>query len=140
MARAASVSHGIVYTDGVREHIEAARRRPATPQGRAASSNARAGTKEPAGWKVEKQLLQDDNRRLRQEAERLKGAVRRRLGQQLDQFRAADDLGPRVAEPMRGNHRPQGGHDESPARIKHLTEQLMRSRATWPAPGSACTA
>ncbi|WP_259446189.1 DUF6262 family protein [Streptomyces geysiriensis] len=70
-ARAANVSHWLVYADGVREHIEAARRR----QERAAASSARTDAREPTGWRLEKELLRQDNRRLREEAERLNGTV-----------------------------------------------------------------
>ncbi|MCX4462488.1 DUF6262 family protein [Streptomyces sp. NBC_01728] len=119
VARAANVSHWLVYAEGVREHIEAARRR----QGRAAANGARASAKEPAGWKLEKQLLQEDNRRLRQEVERLKGAVRRSLGQQLDQFGAAD-LGTRVDELTAEHQLLQAERDDALAQVKGLTEQL----------------
>jgi uncharacterized coiled-coil DUF342 family protein len=119
VARAANVSHWLVYAEGVREHVEAARRR----QGRAAANSARAGAKEPAGWKVEKQLLQEDNRRLREEVERLGGAVRRSLGQQLDQFGAAD-LGARVDELTAEHQRLQGERDDALAQVKDLTAQL----------------
>ncbi|MEU1295838.1 hypothetical protein ABZ439_25805 [Streptomyces sp. NPDC005840] len=119
VARAANVSHWLVYADGVREHEEAARRR----QTRGAANDARTGTRGPAGWKVEKQLLQEDNRRLRQEAERLKGAVRRGLGQQLDQIGAAD-LGTRVDELTAENLRLQEERDKALARVEELTEQF----------------
>lgn len=119
VARAANVSHWLVYAEGVREHIEAARRR----QGRAAANGARAGAKEPTGWKLEKQLLREDNRRLRDEVERLKGAVRRSLGQQLDQFGAAD-LGTRVDELTEQNERLQAELDKALTQIKDLTDQL----------------
>ncbi|MFI1508115.1 DUF6262 family protein [Streptomyces sp. NPDC020597] len=122
VARAANVSHWLVYAEGVREHIEAARRR----QGRAATNDARVGAKEPAGWKVEKQLLQQDNRRLRQEVERLKGAVRRNLGQQLEQIGAAD-LGTRVDELIVENQRLQGERDEALSRVKQLTDKLAEA-------------
>ncbi|MEU0414697.1 DUF6262 family protein [Streptomyces griseorubiginosus] len=123
VARAANVSHWLVYADGVREHIEAARRR----QGRAAANRARAGAKEPAGWKLEKQLLREDNRRLREEVDRLKGAVRRSLGQQLDQFGAAD-LGTRVDELTVENQDLQAERDRALAQVKELTEQLSESQ------------
>ncbi|MFE7766149.1 DUF6262 family protein [Streptomyces sp. NPDC057438] len=123
VARAANVSHWLVYAEGVREHIEAARRR----QGRAAASGARAGAKEPAGWKLEKQLLREDNRRLREEVERLKGAVRRSLGQQLDQFGAAD-LGTRVDELTTENQRLQAARDNALAQVRELTAQLSEAQ------------
>ncbi|MGW3266271.1 hypothetical protein [Streptomyces sp. NPDC001056] len=91
--RAANVSHRLVHAEGVREHIEAARRR----QGSTATNGARTSRREPAGRKLEVQLLQEDDRRLREEVERLKRAVRRGLGRQLDRFGAAD-LGTRVDE------------------------------------------
>ncbi|MFH9967646.1 DUF6262 family protein [Streptomyces sp. NPDC087843] len=119
VARTANVSHWLVYADGVREQIESARRR----QARGAANDARTGAREPAGWKVEKQLLQEDNRRLRQEVERLKGAVRRSLGQQLDQIGAAD-LGTRVDELTAENLRLQEERDKALARVKELTGQL----------------
>ncbi len=107
----------------MREHIEDARRR----QGRAAANNARASAKEPSGWKVEKQLLQEDNRRLRQEVESLKRTVRRSLGQQLDQFGAAD-LGTRVDELTAEHQRLQAERDEALAQVKDLTEQLSEAQ------------
>ncbi|WP_449338815.1 DUF6262 family protein [Streptomyces chartreusis] len=122
VARAANVSHWLVYAEGVREHIEAARRR----QGRAAAGSALADAKEPAGWKLEKQLLRQDNRRLREEVERLKGAVRRSLGQQLDQFGTAD-LGTRVDELTADNQRLEGELAQAQAHIEALTGQLQEA-------------
>lgn len=119
VARAANVSHWLVYADGVREHIEAARRR----QTRTAATDARADATAPPGWKVEQQLLQHDNRRLREEVERLKAAVRRSLGQQLDQFGAAD-LGTRVDELTADNQRLQDELDKAQVLITDLTGQL----------------
>jgi formylglycine-generating enzyme required for sulfatase activity len=123
VARAANVSHWLVYADGVREHIEVARRR----QTRTAANDARAGATAPPGWKVEQQLLQQDNRRLREEVERLKAAVRRNLGQQLDQFGAAD-LGTRVDELTADNHRLQNDLDNAQALITDLTGHLNEAQ------------
>ncbi|MEU3795988.1 hypothetical protein AB0F07_40495 [Streptomyces fructofermentans] len=123
VARAANVSHWLVYADGVREHIEAARRR----QGRAAARSTRAGAREPVGWKLEQHLLQQDNRRLREEVERLKNAVRRGLGQQLDQFGAAD-LRTRVDELTAENLSLQAERDDAFAKVKELTEQLNEAQ------------
>ena len=119
VARAANVSHWLVYAAGMREHIDAARRR----QTRAATNDARAAIIAPAGWKVEQQLLQQDNRRLREEVDRLKAAVRRNLGQQLDQFGAAD-LGTRVDELTVLNQRLQSDLERAQALITDLTGQL----------------
>ncbi|RKR88287.1 uncharacterized protein DUF4164 [Micromonospora pisi] len=122
VARAANVSHWLVYADGVREHIEAARRR----QGRTAANDARTSARTPPGWKVEKQLLREDNRRLREDVERLKAAVRRNLGQQLDQFGAAD-LGARVDELTTDNRRLQDELAKAQARIEQLASQLKEA-------------
>lgn len=122
VARAANVSHWLVYADGVRENIEAARRR----QTRTADNDARAGATAPAGWKVEQQLLQQDNRRLREEIERLKAAVRRHLGQQLDQFGAAD-LSTRVDELTADNQRLQTDLDKAQTLVIDLTRQLTEA-------------
>ncbi|MEU5225038.1 hypothetical protein AB0G55_20640 [Streptomyces toyocaensis] len=72
---------------------------------------------------LEKQLLQEDNRRLRQEVERLKGAVRGSLGQQFDQFGAAD-LGTRVDELMAENELLRAERDNALSQVKDLTKQL----------------
>lgn len=119
VARAANVSHWLVYADGVREHIDAARRR----QTRAAANDARAASIAPAGWKVEQQLLQQDNRRLREDVDRLKTAVRRSLGKQLDQYGAAD-LGTRVDELTALNQRLQQDLETAQTLIADLTGQL----------------
>lgn len=119
VARAANVSHWLVYAAGIREHIDAARHR----QTHAATNDARTAITAPAGWKVEQQLLQQDNRRLREEVDRLKAAVRRNLGQQLDQFGAAD-LGTRVDELTVLNQRLHSDLERAQALIADLTEQL----------------
>jgi uncharacterized small protein (DUF1192 family) len=77
----------------------------------------------PDKWKLEKQLFREDNRRLREEVGRLEGAVRRSLGQQLDQFGAAD-LSTRVDELTAENQRLQAERDDALARVRDLTEQL----------------
>ncbi|MCM4085114.1 MULTISPECIES: DUF6262 family protein [Paractinoplanes] len=122
VARAANVSHWLVYADGMREHIEAARCR----QSRAADNDTRASATVPAGWKVEQRLLQQDNRRLREEAERLKAAVRRHLGQQLDQVGAAD-LGTRIDELTADNQRLQTDLAREQTLNTDLTKQLVEA-------------
>lgn len=123
VARAANVSHWLVYADGMREHIQAARRR----QTRTADSNARANASAPAGWKVEQQLLHQDNRRLREEVERLKATVRRSLGQQLDQLGAAD-LGARVDELTAENQRLQDDLGKAQTVVTQVTTQLSEAQ------------
>ncbi|MFD4604340.1 DUF6262 family protein [Streptomyces sp. NPDC058464] len=119
VARAANVSHWLVYADGVREHIEAARRR----QSRTTRGEARSQAKAPAGWKVEQEIVREENRRLRTEVERLKAAVRRSLGQQLDQLGTAD-LATRVDELTAKNQKLQDDLTQALARVEELTGKL----------------
>ncbi|MET9088414.1 DUF6262 family protein [Streptomyces sp. NPDC004237] len=119
VARAANVSHWLVYADGVREHIEAARRR----QSRTTRGEARSQAKAPAGWKVEQEIVRKENRRLRTEVERLKAAVRRSLGQQLDQLGTAD-LATRVDELTAKNQKLQDDLTQALARVEELTGKL----------------
>lgn len=122
VARAANVSHWLVYADGVREHIEAARLR----QSRTARGEARGQAKAPAGWKVEQEIVREENRRLRAEVERLKEAVRRSLGQQLDQLGTAD-LGARVDELTAENRKLQDDLAKALAHIEELTGKLTET-------------
>ena len=81
VARAAKVSQWLVYADGVREYIETARSDqaaepvPAKQAGRSASE---------ASLRTDLELARRDNRRLRVELDRLKNALRERLGAQLE--------------------------------------------------------
>ncbi|MCZ1012332.1 hypothetical protein [Streptomyces lydicus] len=59
--------------------------------------------------------------------ERLKGAVRRSLGQQLDQFGTAD-LGTRVDELTAENQSLQAQRDRTLAQVKALTVQLSEAQ------------
>lgn len=122
VARAANVSHWLVYADGVREHIEAARQR----QSRTARREARGQAKAPVGWKVEQEIVREENRRLRAEVDRLKAAVRRSLGQQLDQLGAAD-LGARVDELTAEKEKLQADLAQAQARIEELTDKLAET-------------
>ncbi|WP_405976504.1 DUF4164 family protein [Streptomyces sp. NBC_00988] len=106
----------------MREHIEAARQR----QSRTARGEARGQAKAPAGWKVEQEIVREGNRRLRAEVDRLKAAVRRSLGQQLDQLGAAD-LGTRVDELTAEKERLRDDLAQGLARIEELTSKLTET-------------
>ncbi|MFB8776273.1 DUF6262 family protein [Streptomyces broussonetiae] len=122
VARAANVSHWLVYADGVREHIEAARQR----QSRTARAEARGQAKAPAGWKVEQEIVREQNRRLRAEVDHLKGVVRRSLGQQLNQLGTAD-LGARVDEITDEKKKLQDELAQALTRIEELTGKLTEA-------------
>ncbi|WP_406102467.1 DUF6262 family protein [Streptomyces canus] len=120
VARTAKVSHWLVYAEGVREVIEQARRRQAR------QPREDGGRKAPAGWQVEVQITREDNRRLREEVDRLKAAVRRSLGQQIDQVGAAD-LGARVDELTAANQRLEGELAQEKARAEELQGRLTEA-------------
>ncbi|MEU5200410.1 DUF4164 family protein [Streptomyces scabiei] len=71
--------------------------------------------------------MREENRRLRADVDRLKEAVRRCLGQQLDQLGAAD-LGTRVDELAAHNQRLQDELTQAQARVEELTGQLSEAQ------------
>ncbi|MEU3836097.1 DUF6262 family protein [Streptomyces microflavus] len=87
VAKAAGVSNWLVYAEGVREHIEAARKKQAGQPRR----DARSGmSSSPASLKTDLELSKQQITALRAERDQLKAALQRQLGQQLDQVGAAD--------------------------------------------------
>ncbi|WP_331752438.1 DUF6262 family protein [Streptomyces sp. NBC_00829] len=99
VARAAGVSSWLVYADGVREHIEAARTRQQRQPTRATQIRPPVSA---ASLQTELELTRADNARLRAELSQARAAVQRQLGQQLDQLGSAD-LTARVEELTRQN-------------------------------------
>ena len=95
------VSQWLVYADGVREYIEnapnaqAAEPAQAKPPGRSASE---------ASLRTDLELTKQDNRRLRGEVDRLKKALRERLGAQLV-AESAESLRWRIDELITANDR-----------------------------------
>ena len=87
VARKARVSNWLVCAEGVREHIEAARR----SQERTATRDGEAGGRVSDGsLAVDLELIRTELRRIRDERDRLKAKVQRGLGQQIDQAGNAD--------------------------------------------------
>jgi predicted RNase H-like nuclease (RuvC/YqgF family) len=83
VARGAGVSHWLVYAEGLREHIEAAR----TQQTGKARRDRQAGLNpSAASLTTDLELARADNSKLRAERDQLKAALQRRLGEQLDQL------------------------------------------------------
>jgi len=81
VARAAGVSHWLVYAEGVREHIEAAR----TQQNSKPRRDRQAGLNpSSASLRTDLELARAENGKLRAERGQLKAALQRRLGEQLD--------------------------------------------------------
>jgi len=82
VARAAGVSNWLVYAEGVREHIEAARKGQQGVQRRERQSGMSASA---ASLAVDLELARAELTRLRQERDQLKAKVQRALGHQIDQ-------------------------------------------------------
>jgi hypothetical protein len=101
VARAAQVSQWLVYADGVRDHIATAR--AAQEAGPAHSEQAGRGASE-ASLRTDLELAKQDNRRLRTEVERLRKALRQRLGEQLEQA-SVESLRRRIDELVASNDR-----------------------------------
>ena len=86
VARAAGVSTWLLYTDGVREHLDAARRRQAVQT----SSPPRTTTPgdqaplTPAGLRTDLALARAEIRRLRAEHDKLRQRLRLQLGAEID--------------------------------------------------------
>jgi hypothetical protein len=86
IAHAAGVSTWLVYTDGLREHLDAARRRQAQPANRPARATA-AGAHAPptpAGLRTDLALARAEIRRLRAECDQLRHRLRLQLGAEID--------------------------------------------------------
>ncbi|GGP56298.1 DUF6262 family protein [Streptomyces sindenensis] len=99
VAKTAGVSNWLVYAEGVREHIEAARKKQEGQPRR----TARAGqTASAASLQTDLELSRQQVTTLRAERDQLKAALQRQLGQQLDQVGTAD-LVARVDELTRQN-------------------------------------
>jgi hypothetical protein len=81
VARAAKVSQWLVYAEGVREYISAAREAQATESQRMRRTGRGASE---ASLRTDLELAKQDNRRLREEVDRLKKALREQLGSQLE--------------------------------------------------------
>ncbi|MEN8654840.1 DUF6262 family protein [Streptomyces sp. 21So2-11] len=87
VAKAAGVSNWLVYSEGVREHIEAARKGQDGTKSRQQSEGARASA---ASLATDLELTRAELRKVRADRDKLKGAVQRGLGQQVDQTGTAD--------------------------------------------------
>jgi chromosome segregation ATPase len=104
VAKAARVSNWLVYAEGVREHVEAARKGQA---GRQARSQQAGTTASAASLATDLEITRAELRRTRDERDRLKDKVQRGLGHQVA----------------------QAGTTELAARIKDLTTRLGQQDA-----------
>jgi hypothetical protein len=97
VARAASVSTWLVYAPGLREHVEAARKRQA---------NAPAERRDltPAGARTDLALARAEIKHLREECDKLRGRLRLQLGADIDGPQRAELIA-RVADLQEVNRR-----------------------------------
>ncbi|MER7514589.1 DUF6262 family protein [Streptomyces lavendulae] len=99
VARTAGVSTWLTYTEGIREHVEAAQQR----QQQAAPQPVPARNPN-ATLRTELELARQEIRSLREERDQMRQALRHQLGQQLDDLSTTALTG-RVDELTRQNQR-----------------------------------
>ena len=99
VAKTAGVSNWLVYAEGVREHIETARKQQA---GKRRRDRQEGLSPSAASLRTDLELSRQEFIALRGERDRLTAALQRQLGQQLDQIGSAD-LIERVEELTRQN-------------------------------------
>lgn len=120
VAQRARVSRWLVYADGVRDYIEAAQAAEDTqPQGRQRA----APRLSDASLQTDLELQRQENRALRSELERLKRALREKLGEQLD-AETSESLRARVQELTTINIRAQSENVSLSAELARVRNQL----------------
>lgn len=120
VARTAGVSNWLVYAQGVRHYIEAAREAQAAQPVRA----ERIGrTVSDASLRTDLELARQDNRTLRAEVHRLKHVVQERLGEQLEN-ESSEVLRQRVDTLTEVNNRYHNENSDLRAALEELREQL----------------
>jgi regulator of replication initiation timing len=131
VARAAQVSTWLVYAPGMREHIEAARVRQTQREQRRRSD---VTTSSVRSLKTDIELLRQENAALRRERDKLKNALRRQFGQQLDYAAVADvasraqELSARNQELATANERLMQDNADLLYRLSETEDDLAASR------------
>ncbi|OKK24617.1 hypothetical protein AMK09_06520 [Streptomyces sp. CB02488] len=123
VAKAAGVSRWLVYAEGIREHIDTARRQQA---GRPRREKQRGLSASAPSLQADLSFTREENGRLRAEVSKLKDALRRQLGQQLDQAGAAD-LATRIRELTAENQRLVAQLEERTAENTQLQHRLTEA-------------
>ncbi|MFE4381270.1 DUF6262 family protein [Streptomyces cyaneofuscatus] len=123
VAKAAGVSNWLVYAEGVREHIEAARKKQAGRSRREAQAGLSSST---ASLQTDLELSKQQITALRAERDQLKASMRRQLGQQLDQVGSAD-LVARVEELTRQHEELTAERDTLRSQKAELEERLAET-------------
>lgn len=123
VARTAGVSRWLVYAEGVREHIEAAMKSQTKAERRTKQAGRDASA---ASLATDLALVREENRALREERDRLKKAVQRSLGAQLDQA-GTKELNQRVNELLAAVERITLERDEIRAERDDLKRRLTET-------------
>jgi hypothetical protein len=84
VANAAGVSTWLIYADGLREHLDQARRRQALPAPSPARQLAGQAPPTPASLRTDLALARDEIRRLRADNDKLRRRLRLQLGAEID--------------------------------------------------------
>ncbi|CBG71182.1 hypothetical protein SCAB_41091 [Streptomyces scabiei 87.22] len=132
VARTAGVSKWLVYAEGVREHVEAAVKSQAKAGRRTKLAGRDASA---ASLATDLALVREENKALREERDRLKKAVQRSLGAQLDQA-GTKELNQRVNELLAAVERTalerdqiRAERDELKRRLTEAEDDLAAARA-----------
>jgi chromosome segregation ATPase len=123
VAKEAGVSNWLVYAEGVREHIEAARKKQ---EGQPRRETRSGLSSSPAGLRTDLELSKQQVAALRIERDQLKAALQRQLGQQLDQVGSAD-LMARVDELTRQHEELNAEHNVLRREKAELEERLAET-------------
>lgn len=121
VARAAGVSNWLVYADGVRHYIEAARDAQAAHPVR---SERTGRTASDASLRTDLELTRQNNRALREESDRLKQILRERLGEQLE-IASSETLRQRVDTLTEANTRYGEENSQFRSELAQLRERLQ---------------
>ena len=124
IAATAGVSTWLVYADGVREHIDAARQRQAEPRAEAPTEQTpRPPTPvTPASLSTDLAVAHDQVRRLRADNDKLRARLRLQLGAEIDGPDKAELIA-RVADLDAANRRLVAERDARAAEAGHAQRQ-----------------
>lgn len=123
VARAAGVSNWLVYAKGVREDIEAAMKSQTKTERRTRQAGATASA---ASLSTDLEMARAEIKALREERDRLKKAVQRSLGAQLEQS-STKELTERVNELLTATERLAAERDEARAERDDFKRKLTET-------------
>ncbi len=149
-AAAAGVSTWLLYSDGIREHLDAARRRQTRQARPTPSPPGVAAPAATAGLRTDLALARDEIRRLRTERDKLRHRLRLQLGAEIDGPERAElitrvselestsrqllaDRDARAAEAHHAQHHAREMEDDLTAARESLRRVIKTQNLTGPA-------